>query len=178
MIDLNDKQAISAIDKSNAYSSVINLAKQCQQAWDDTQKIIFPQDYKDVDSIVLCGMGGSAYAALIIKALYANSLTVPFELVNGYNLPNYVNNKTLVLLSSYSGSTEEVLNCGKEALLRNAKITGVCNGLALGEFFKTNNLPGYIFEATHNPANQPRLGQGYMIFGHIGLLTKIGLLDV
>ncbi len=178
MIDLNNKNAIVAIDKSNAYSSVVNLVKQCQQAWDDTQKIIFPQDYKDINNIVLCGMGGSAYAALIIKALYADSLAVPFELVNGYSLPNYVNNKTLVLLSSYSGSTEEVLNCGKEALLRNAKITGVCNGLALGEFLKTNNLPGYIFEATHNPANQPRLGQGYMIFGHIGLLTRIGLLTV
>ncbi|MBI2036326.1 SIS domain-containing protein [Candidatus Microgenomates bacterium] len=174
MIDLNDKNAIAVIDKSNAYSSVINLAKQCQQAWDDTQKIIFPTEYKNIDNIVLCGMGGSAYAALIIKALYADSLAVPFELVNGYNLPNYVNNKTLVLLSSYSGSTEEVLACAKEALNRKAKISGVCNGSKLAEFLKTNNLPGYIFEATHNPANQPRLGQGYMIFGHLGILAKIG----
>lgn len=178
MIDLNDKNAIALIDKSNAYSSIVNLAKQCRQTWEETQNLSFPQDYKQIENIVLCGMGGSAYAALIIKSLFANSLDVSFELVSGYDLPKYVGKKTLVLLSSYSGSTEEVLSCAREALLRNAKITGVCNGSKLGEFFKSNNLPAYIFDAKYNPAAQPRLGQGYMIFGHIGLLAKIGLLAV
>lgn len=179
MIDLDDKSAISAIDKSNAYSSITNLANQARQAWEDTQKINFPQDYSKVYNIVLCGMGGSAYAALIIKSLYSNSLPISFELVNGYNLPKYVNESSLVLLSSYSGTTEEVLICAQESLKRNAKITGVCEeGSKLADFFRLNNLPSYIFDAKFNPAKQPRLGQGYMIFGHIGILSKIGILNV
>lgn len=178
MIDLNDKQAIAAIDKKNAYGSIGYFAKQCKQAWDETQELNFPEGYKDVDNIVLCGMGGSAYAALIIKALYGSQLSIPFELVNGYNIPSYVSEKTLVLLSSYSGSTEEVVSCANQALAKGAKITGVCNGSKLGEFFKTNNLPFYLFEAKFNPANQPRLGQGYMIFGHVGILAKIGFLNL
>lgn len=178
MIDLNDKGAIAQIDKTNAYGSVGQLAKQCRQAWEETQKLEFPSDYKNVDNIVLCGMGGSAYAALIIKALYNDSLLLPLELVNGYNLPKYVNENTLVLLSSYSGTTEEIINCGNQALSRGAKITGVCNGSQLGDLLKNNNLPSYIFEETYNPAKQPRLGQGYMIFGHMGILAKIGLLTV
>lgn len=178
MIDLNDKQAIAQIDKANAYGSVGLLARQCRQAWRETQKIEFPSDYKDVENIVLCGMGGSAYAALIIKALYSDALTLPLELVNGYNLPRYVNENTLVLLSSYSGTTEEVINCGNQAISQGAKITGVCNGAELGHLLKNNHLPSYIFEEIYNPAKQPRLGQGYMIFGHIGILAKIGLLKV
>lgn len=178
MIDLNDKNAITAIDKKNAYSSLVNLPKQCTQAWDETQNIIFPRDYRNVQNIVLCGMGGSAYAALIIKSLYSNVLPLPFELVNGYGVPKYVGENSLVLLSSYSGSTEEVLACAKEAFSRKAKIAAVCNGSKLGEFVTSNSLPGYIFKAKHNPSGQPRLGQGYMIFGHVGLLANNGFLSI
>jgi len=178
MIDLNDKGAIAAIDKKNAYGSIGYFAKQCKQAWEETQQLNLSTDLKDVDNIVLCGMGGSAYAALIIKALFGKELAVPLELVNGYDIPKYVGPRTLVLLSSYSGSTEEALSCGKQAIEAGAKITGVCNGSKLGEFFKANNLPFYQFEAKFNPANQPRLGQGYMIFGHVGILAKIGLLGL
>jgi len=167
MIDLNDKIAIAAIDKSDAYGSIGFFAKQCRQAWDETQQITFPQDYADVDNIVLCGMGGSAYAALIIKALYSSQLKVPFELANGYDILAYVGPRTLVLLSSYSGSTEEATTCAEKALAKKAKIAGVCNGSKLGDFLKGNNLPAYIFEAKYNPSKQPRLGQGYMIFGNL-----------
>lgn len=178
MTDLDDKAKIAEIDKSNAYSSVVSLARQCRQAWEETQKLNLPQDYKDVKNIVLCGMGGSAYAALIIKSLFSNKLKIPFELVNGYELPAYVNEDTLILLSSYSGSTEEILSCAKFALEKKAKITAVANGSSLGEFVKTHSLPAYIFDAKFNPAGQPRLGQGYMIFGHMGILAKLGLIPL
>lgn len=178
MVDLNDKSAIAAIDKSNAYSSVINLSKQCRQAWEETQGINFPDAYRNINNIVLCGMGGSAYAALIIKSLYNDSLSIPFELINGYNLPKYIDNNSLVLLSSYSGSTEEVLSCAEESLKRKAKIAGVCEGSKLGEFLKNNSLPSYIFDAKFNPSKQPRLGQGYMVFGHVGILNELGFLSL
>lgn len=178
MVDLNNKEAIASIDKSNAYSSVSSLALQCEQAWGDTQKINFPQAYEKVQNIVLCGMGGSAYSALIIKALFQKTLSVPFELVNGYDLPKYVNENTLVILSSYSGLTEEILSCAEQALLRNAKITAVTSGSKLVNFVKTNNFPAYIFDPKYNPAKQPRLGQGYMVIGSIGILVNMGFLNL
>lgn len=178
MIDLNNKTAIAQIDKNNVYSSVQQLPDQCKQTWEEVKKIEFPQDYKNIQNIVLCGMGGSAYAAYFIKSLFGDSLPVPFELVNGDTLPKYINENTLVMLSSYSGSTAETLSCAQQALLKKAKIMAVCAGSKLAEFLKTNNIPAYIFNPLHNPANQPRLGQGYMILGHIGMLTKIGLINL
>lgn len=178
MINLNDKDEIAKIDKRNAYSSVASLAKQFEQAWEDTQSLKFPPDYRNVQNILLCGMGASAYSAFVIKSLYSNQLSVPFDLVNGYNLPKYVSNNSLVLLSSYSGGTEEIVACGRQAIEKNAKITAVCNGSELAQLVKNNNIPAYIFEPKYNPAQQPRLGQGYMIFGHVGILANIGLLKI
>lgn len=177
MIHLDDKKAIGKIDKKNVYASVDELAKQCKQAWEESQKVHFPKQYKNVQNIVLCGMGGSAYAAYFIKALFGNSLPVPFELVNGDTLPAYVQENTLVMLSSYSGSTEETISYAHQSLERKAKITAVTtNGSKLAEFVKTNNIPAYAFNPLFNPAGQPRLGQGYMIVGHIGILANIGLI--
>ena len=178
MIDLNDKSAISAIDKKNTYGSIAGLAKQCKQAWEEIQAIPFPNEYKNAKNIVLCGMGGSAYAAYFVKALFNDMLQIPFELVNGYTLPKYVGKDTLVLLSSYSGSTEEPLACAGKALKMGARITAIANGSKLEEFTKANNLPAYIFTPKYNPSGQPRLGGGYMIFGHIFLLAKLGLITL
>lgn len=179
MNNLDDKNAIGKIDKKNVYASVDELAKQCRQAWKESQKVNFPKEYKNVQNIILCGMGGSAYAAYFIKALFSNSLPVSFELVNSDIPPAYVQKNTLVMLSSYSGSTEETISCGHLSLERKAKITAVTtNGSKLAELVKTNNIPAYTFNPLFNPAGQPRLGQGYMITGHIGILAKIGLITL
>lgn len=178
MIDLNDKNAIAILDRKNVYASINGLAKQCRQAWEETQNIDFPGSYRGLENIVLCGMGGSAYAAYFIKALFSQSLAVPFELVNGYDLPSYVNEHTLVMLSSYSGSTEETITCGERAREIKAKITAVTSGLKLLELTKTHNLPAYTFNPLYNPSGQPRLGQGYMIIGHIGILARLGFLTL
>ncbi|MBI2430896.1 MAG: SIS domain-containing protein [Candidatus Levybacteria bacterium] len=178
MIDLNDNQAIAQIDKADTYSSVSSLAKQCKQAWDETQVLRFPDAYKNVQNIALCGMGGSAYAAYFIKALFANLIRVPFTLANGYNLPGYIDQNSLVLLSSYSGSTEEILSCAQEAVKRSAKIAAVTSGSKLAEFTKANNFPAYIFNPQYNLSQQPRLGQGYMILGHMGVLARLGFIPL
>lgn len=178
MVDLNDKAKVSAVDKSDTYTSIVSLAKQCKQSWEESQNIEFPKEYKDVKNTVLCGMGGSAYAAYFIKALFSNSLKVPFDLVNGYDLPGYINENSLVLLSSYSGSTEETISCGQQAIKRSAKIVAVTSGSTLAELAKANNFPAYLFTPTFNTSAQPRLGQGYMIFGHLGILAKLGFISL
>jgi len=162
----------------STYTSISGVAKQAKQAWTEAFEVNFPEEYKSVKNIVLCGMGGSAYPFYIIKALFGSEIEIPFELVNGYNLPKYVDENTLVLLSSYSGSTEETLSCAKQAVEKKAKITSVTAGSKLGELLKTNNLPGYIFNPIHNPAGQPRMGVGYMVVGFISILNKLGLINI
>lgn len=171
-------QKIKKLDKSNLLGSIELLGKQCAEAWRDVKKIKIPASYRGVENIVISGMGGSALGGHLIQSLFAKKLKVPIEIVRGYTLPSYVGPKTLLILSSYSGNTEETLTAAAEGKKRKAKIVGLAAGGKLAKFLQKNNYPAYIFKTTYNPSNQPRMGLGYSIFGQIGLLAKCGLLKI
>jgi glucose/mannose-6-phosphate isomerase len=134
--------------------------------------------FEGVDKIVCCGMGASIYGALVVKSLLGRNAPLPMEIISDYHLPSYVNNNSLVILTSYSGSTEEVLSCANDAITLGAKISVITSGGKLAEFAKANNLPAYIFDPKLNPANIPRLGNGYTILGLLGLLSKLRIIDI
>mgnify|MGYP001566730966 CR=1 FL=1 len=180
MNNLDDLNNIKKLDKRNALDSIKQLPLQCKVAWQDSNALEFSEAYKDIKNVVISGMGGSTYGARIVKSLYdgAQMARVPVELSNNYLLPGYVNEKTLVILSSYSGSTEETLATAKEAKEKDAKIIGITTGGQLADFLRSNNYPNYIFNPIHNPSAQPRIGVGYMVMGLIGILTKLGIIPV
>lgn len=166
------------LDPKHVLTSTEMLTDQCKQIWNDAKNLKIPSTYTDCQNIVICGMGGSAYAGYVISSLFKDELKVPLFSNNDYHLPAFVNENTLVLLSSYSGSTEEVLSCFQEANKENSKITGITGGGKLGDFFKEQNLTALTFEPKFNPSGQPRLGTGYMVFGVIALLVKLNYLQV
>lgn len=180
MIDLDNLEELKKLDKKKVSVSIGNLPLQCQQAWQETQKLGFPADYDEVANIVIVGMGGSGYGVRIVKSLYdgAQMTKVPVESANGYWLPGYVDSNTLVILSSYSGNTEETLECAKQAKEKGAKIAVLTSGGKLAFFLQTNNYPAYIFNPIHNPSGQPRVGAGYMVMGLIGILANLGKIPV
>jgi len=180
MNTLDDISAIKTLDKRNALVSIAQLSLQMKQAWHESNSIGFPPDYENVRNIVICGMGGSTYGARIVKSLYdgASVTKVPIELANGYWLPGYVNSNSLVILSSYSGNTEETLSCAQQAQKKGAKISGITSGGILRDFLKTSNYPAYIFNPIYNPSGQPRIGVGYMVMGLIGMLSKLEKIPV
>lgn len=180
MSELKCTKVMKKLDPGNVLASLRQLPDQCRQAWEETQKIAVPKCYEEVENIVVAGMGGSAFGARIVKSLYdgAEIIKRPMELVNEYWLPGYVNKKTLVVASSYSGNTEETLAVAREAKEKGAKILGITAGGQLGEFLAQNNFPAYIFNPIHNPSQQPRMGIGYMVIGLISLLTRLRPLPV
>lgn len=178
MIDFNNIEELRKIDTRNAMGSTELMTKQCEAAWEQVNKVQLPKNYRNIKNIVFCGMGASIYGALVFKALIAREMPFPSEVVSDYFLPDYVDSNTLVVLTSYSGSTEEVLSCATDAKARSAKMIVLTKGGPLSEFAKENNLPAYIFDGKLNPAGAPRFGCGYSIFGLIGLLNKIGIFEI
>ncbi|MCL5432946.1 MAG: SIS domain-containing protein [Patescibacteria group bacterium] len=177
MNNLTDLEAIKKIDPRDTYGSTELLVKQCEEAWKQVNEIDVP-DITGVENIVCCGMGASIYGALVTKALVGEDMQYPFETVSDYNLPKYVNDKTLVILTSYSGTTEEVLSCADQAREKNAKMIVLTKGGPLAEFAKENNIPAFIFDGALNPAGIPRLGNGYSVLGLMGLLKKTGIINI
>jgi glucose/mannose-6-phosphate isomerase len=134
-----------------------------------------------VDNIVVAGMGGSAFTPEIVKTLFAEEIKLPYEIVREYHLPGYVTKRSLVIISSYSATTKEAISCGMEALKIGCKVLVICSHREKNELFilaKSKKIPGYIFKEHNNPSLQPRLGGGYTVFGHAGLLIKTGLINI
>lgn len=166
------------LDKSNVFGSVVDLPKQVEHAFQAAQAVLVPENYRQINKIILAGMGGSLLGARIIESVFAPDLAYPLILVNDYNLPGWVDEKTLVICSSYSGNTEESLSNVAQALKNKAKIIIITAGGPLLDIAKSNNLPVYQIIPTFNPSQQPRMAVGYSAIGQLVLCQKAGLLTL
>ncbi len=174
---LDDRQAIQALDKSQALLSAESFADQIQDVFNAEESFSLANLQLDqLENIVVAGMGGSALGADVILHLYESELKIPLTISRSYQLPAFVNEKTLVILSSYSGSTEETLACEEQAAVAHAQIVVVTAGGELLERAKKKAYPFFQIVPKHNPSQQPRLAVGYSIMAQILILKKAGLL--
>ncbi len=136
-----------------------------------------PDSYKQIQNIVVSAMGGSRFPQFIIQELFKEEIKVPLLLNNEYRIPEFVNEKTLWIASSYSGTTEEVILSTKEASSRGAKIIGVATGGELLKFLKEKQMPTIAFTTEFNPAGEPRMGWGYNMGATMGILINVGVIQ-
>jgi glucose/mannose-6-phosphate isomerase len=172
---LDDRIKIKEIDPDGALASAESIADQVRQVWEERDQIDVSA-YKNVQNIVVAGMGGSALGADLVRHLYKEELPVSMEICKDYDLPKYVGENTLVILSSYSGSTEETLSCAKQAEERGAMIAVIASGGKLAMLAKEKNYPSYIINPKFNPSNQPRMATAYNIMAILMMLSKLGLI--
>ena len=180
MHSLDSLDEINKLDTGSVLTSIEKLGAQIRQAWEEVRRREVPASCPLAKNVIVSGMGGSALGGRIVDSLLADRARVPIEIVTEYNLPNYVNKDTLVILSSYSGNTEETLAAANEALNRGAMVYGVTTGGKLADFLSENGFEGYIYDPKENPSNQPRMGLGYSIASVLAVLSKcefINLLD-
>jgi|SRR5581483_6292370 len=175
---LDNLSHIQSLDKGNILGSIERLSEQLQDSWSEIKSLPIPPDYAKTNNIVVAGMGGSALGGRIVHYLEFRNIQVPIEVVTNYHLPNYANNNTLVILSSYSGNTEETLSACFDAIKRNAKVIGIATGGKLLEILQKENLPVYKIDPSNNPSNQPRMGLGYSIGSILGILSKLKFINV
>jgi glucose/mannose-6-phosphate isomerase len=175
---LDSRDQIAALDTQNGLGSIEMLGSQVQQIWKDAQALHFDDSYRQVKNVVVAGMGGSILGTHVIQTVFKEELAIPVLIVPDYELPKFVNQDTLVITSSYSGTTEETLAAAEDAKKKGAKIAGITSGSKLAEFLRANNYPALIFDTAFNPCNSPRMALGYSIFGQIALFAQAGLLKV
>ncbi len=156
--------------------SIEKLPDQFFQVWREIGQIKVPAGYAKAANIIMMGMGGSGLTAHLIQSLYYHKLNLPLQLVNGYSLPAYANRDSLVVITSYSGNTEEALAVFKEALLRKTKIFVITTDGQLSKLAKKYGVPRYYIDDELNFSEQPRLGSCYMLAAQLAVLKKCGLI--
>ncbi len=173
-----DRSLIINRDPGQVGASLDRLADQLRDGWRQARRVKIPRGYRQVTAIAVCGMGGSHLGADILRSAFATSLKVPVTIVADYALPAWVGPNTLVICSSYSGSTEETLAALLVALKRKAKIVVVTSGGKLSRLAKQLRLPLYEYTTTENPSGQPRLGIAYGMMAMLSCWRKLGLVKV
>jgi glucose/mannose-6-phosphate isomerase len=114
-------------------------------------------------------MGGSAIPAQF--SLSWPTHVKPFEICRNYDIPRYVDEKTLFIASSYSGNTEETLEALTQAEAKKAQIVVLTAGGKLAERAKEAGYPLYII-----PGHiQPRMTTLYFVKARADIYEKFGL---
>ena len=166
---LDEIEKIKALDKGNMINFCVNSAKLYGEGAKLAEKI--KVSYPEPNNIVVAGMGGSGIGGDLFKDWARTKTRVPVEVNREYQLPQYAGKKTLVLITSYSGDTEESLGAFLDALKRKCMIFCVSSGGALLENAERLKVP-YLRVPGGMP---PRAALPYLFVPLLVYLEKMGL---
>jgi len=122
-----------------------------------------------VKNFIAAGMGGSHLAADILNS-YDSSFDILVHKNYGLpSLPEEVLKQSLIILNSYSGDTEEVIDSFYLALKRKLKMVSITYDGKLLELSKEYNVP---FVKLPEPKVQPRLALGFHTKALLKILNK------
>ncbi|HET9311091.1 MAG TPA: bifunctional phosphoglucose/phosphomannose isomerase [Actinomycetota bacterium] len=172
MTQLDDVEALRALDAGDMLGAVASLPRHAREGYDLAIGTDGLPLADGVTGIAFCGMGGSGIAGDVLRATYGNRLTVPIQVVRSPVVPAWVGPHSLVVCSSYSGGTAETLSCFEEARDRGARIVPITSG---GRLAKRSAELGIA--AVRVPGGfLPRAALGFLLFALLGALERIGLL--
>ncbi len=166
---LDDPKVYEQFDPGDMHSLLMDFHRQLvegrQLAETSDYTMIDPSEVKNV---VVAGMGGSAIGADLLRCYSLYEMKIPFFVNRDYLLPGFVNKDTLVILSSYSGNTEETLSSLEAAKYLGAKLFAITSDGQLSELaqdlrFGLIQIPGGL---------PPRAALGYSF---APLATLMGL---
>ena len=107
---------------------VASFSNQLKEAIIIGKKASLSAPAHEIYNVLICGLGGSGIGGSIVNEMLAGEARTPIQVSKGYFIPAYVNKNTLVIISSYSGNTEETLLCFEQAIAQNAKIVCITSG--------------------------------------------------
>lgn len=168
---LDDPQARARLDPGGMGAAVAGLPEQCRAAWDEARRLELPADYKEIERIVILGMGGSAIAGDVFRLLLARECPLPVLNPRQYALPPYVDGRTLLVAASFSGNTEETLSAFEQALATPAKKLVLTTGGRLLTTARANGVPAFVFQFR----GEPRAAFGYGLMPLLAVADALGL---
>ncbi|MDG1439602.1 MAG: bifunctional phosphoglucose/phosphomannose isomerase [Flavobacteriales bacterium] len=127
-----------------------------------------------INNIVITGLGGSGIGGKIATQLVADQLKVPAVINNDYSLPKFVNENTLVIVSSFSGNTEETLEALQSAQKANAEIACITAGGKLAQIANDNNYNLLVLPTAFSPRAMLTYSviQQLFLFHHYGFINN------
>ncbi|MEY2829270.1 MAG: bifunctional phosphoglucose/phosphomannose isomerase [Bacteroidota bacterium] len=149
-----------------------NFSEQINAAIEIGKKFKASKTATKFENVVVSGLGGSGIGADLTKEYVAAELKIPFLVIKDYIIPNFINDKTLFIASSYSGNTEETLSSIELALKKKAHIICVTSGGKLAEIATKKKLDLILIPA----GMPPRACLAYSAVQQLYILKQLNLL--
>lgn len=162
------------IDRSSMLQLLISFPQQFRQARQIGEGFQLQINRNDVNNIVFAGMGGSAIGGDLIISCINPALTIPVLVNRNYLLPSFVAQSSLVIVSSYSGNTEEALSCYEAAKAKGAQIVCIASGGSLAQKADQDRIPLIKIPG----GAPPRTALGYLSLPLLVLLARSGFANV
>lgn len=172
VFDLDNLAYYPKIDRSDMRNELLDLPNQLIKAWKMGLENELPA-FKKVTNIVLAGMGGTAIGADLLAAYVADISPCPIHVLREYQLPCWARGReNLVIASSHSGDTEEVLSVFDQAFQRDCSLMAISTGGEILNRADSHSIP--IWKFTHK--GQPRSAVGYSFGLLLALMTRLDLI--
>ncbi len=133
----------------------------------------FEITFKKIKKVCVAGMGGSSIGGELLATLANKFSKLPFKVVRDNNIPKFVDSKTLLIVVSYSGNTEETLSFFEQAEGHNNMLCISSNGV-LEDLAKKENIP----LVTIPKGYPPRGAIAYLFFPVLEILRKSKILSI
>lgn len=134
-----EEKDVGRYDQKRLYSIYTNWHNHFRVALKHIDVPYLSHPVEHYESIIFCGMGGSATNCDILQEIMNLHGTVPSTTLRNQRMPSFVNDRSLVLINSVSGNTEECLLMMKDALDHDAEVICISSGGKLKkETSKTN----------------------------------------
>ena len=168
------KETIQKLDPQDMRGNIRGFFEQVEEAVNIGKKFKTKTHNRGITNIVLAGMGGSAIGGDLLRTYLSQKLQILFIVNRHYAMPAFVDRNSLVIISSYSGNTEETLEAYEQAVERKARVLCITSGGEVAERAKKLNhqtifIPGGL---------QPRAALGYSFFPLLYAMDKMGFADL
>lgn len=136
---------------------------------------------REFKNVVVAGMGGSAIGARIVRDMFSKESYTPIDIVSDYEVPSSVGPDTLVVCSSYSGTTEETLYFLKIAFTRGASVVCISSNpnIVVNAKLDPRDIP-----VVHLPPDlPPRAAIGFSmvclsyVFSYFDIIPRVDVLS-
>lgn len=162
-------EELRSYDSGDQRSYLTSVADDVKKAYsNDHVDAVETLDDPDPERVVVCGMGGSAIAPDLLN-VYLDDVIIKTN--RYYTFTDDLSSDDLVIISSYSGNTEEVINCYRKARRSPADVAIISTGGRLADGLDQNRVPlielpkGYL----------PRAALPYAFFTFLNVFEALDL---
>lgn len=166
------ESSVKLIDRSNMYDVLKDFDKQLNDAINIGLGIKIPDGYENINKTIISGLGGSAIGGDLLRSYLSHEMKLPIFVNRNYFLPAFADKNTLVIVSSYSGNTEESLSAYEDAKNKHCRIICISSGGKLSVLAQSDKnllitVPG---------GYQPRCALAYSFIPMLFIMQEFGFI--